>query len=180
MPSEDEFPTQDHSDDLDSFDREWFFEDFTPGDRYRSRSRTVTEMDLATFVGLAGFFEETFIVVRNGPATNGAIAPNGRMIPGVLILALAEGLYVLSDRMKYGLALLEIDGVRFSKPVICGDTMYTSVEVNAVYPTRSGKRGLVELSHRVETDRQGEVLQYRTKRVIARRPDSTFPNSAVE
>jgi acyl dehydratase len=156
-----------------SFHREWFFEDFTPGDRLRSKSRTVTEMDLASFVGLAGFFEETFIVVRNSSIPKGAIAPYGRMVPGVLILALAEGLYVLSDRMKNGLALLEIGEVRFSKPVICGDTICAHVEVEEAYPTRSGKRGLVTLSHQVETDRQGEVLRYRTKRVVARRPDSS-------
>jgi acyl dehydratase len=162
--------TKDRSIDRDSTDPQWFFEDFSPGDVYQTRSRTVTETDLVTFVGFAGFFEEIFITVRGGTKTNGALSPEGRMIPGVMIIALAEGLYVLSDRMQNGLALLEMDAVRFSKPVICGDTIHAVVAVAEVYPTRSGKRGLVVLDQHVETDRQGKVLQYRTKRVIARRP----------
>lgn len=152
---------------------DWFFEDFHPGEVYRSKARTLTEADLVGFIGLAGFFEETFM---RAPAVKSG-EPIRRMLPGVMVLALAEGLFVLSGRMEHGLILLEMNELRFSQRVYCGDTITSVVQVSDAYPTRSGRRGVVVLDQSVESDGRGQVLTYRTRRVIARRRVESTPES---
>lgn len=146
---------------------DWYFEDFEVGEIATTMGRTVTEADLVNFVTSCGIFEELFI---NAEAElDGAVLP-GRIVPGMLILVLAEGLYVLTGHTHKGRAFLGLDELRIKAPVVCGDTIRASIAVESTRPSNShAGHGIVTLGHRVQNQRNDEVMTYRTTRMIATR-----------
>ena len=58
-----------------------------PGSRFRTASRTITETDLITFVTLAGMNEPLFYDEAGSLDAGYA----GRLVPGALVFAYAEG-----------------------------------------------------------------------------------------
>jgi acyl dehydratase len=141
----------------------WHFEDFVVGDKCETMSRTVSEGELTTFVGLTGFFEEFFI---SAPVASKDTLFGRRFIPGQLTFIVAEGLYVLTGRMHNGLALLGLTDMRWSAVVACGDTIRAHVTVESTRPTSTAGRGIVTTMHRVQNQNSDEVLSYRTTRMI--------------
>jgi len=143
-----------------------YFEDYAPGLRLRTRRRSITETDLVNFIGLSGMFESLFIdreYIETHPSYS------GRLVPGALTYAIAEGLVVqegvLHDR---GLAFLGAE-IRAERPVYVGDTLCVEVEIAATRPTRQADRGIVETSHRVLNQRDEVVMTLRITRLIRRR-----------
>jgi acyl dehydratase len=144
----------------------WFFEDFEVGTAITTSTRTVTEADLAAFVGLAGFFEPLFIDARVAERSHFG----RRIVPGQLTFVISEGLLVLSGAMHHGLALLGVDGLAFSAPVGIGDTLHVEVGVTGARRTSAGDRGVVGFAHRVLNGADTAVLTYTSTRMIAARP----------
>lgn len=146
----------------------WHLEDFEVGQSHSTMARTITEADLVAFVGLGGFFEEIFITAApSGPT---ALGP-GRVVPGLLTLVFAEGLYVLTGRVRNGLALLSLADVTWTAPVKCGDTIRSVITVESTRRSESRPdRGIVTTGHRVVDSSDSEVLRYRTSRLIRARP----------
>ncbi len=121
------------------------------------------------FVGVSGMFESLFVDVeslRNSPY-------EGRLVPGALTYAVAEGLLVqtgmLHDR---GIAFLGAE-ISVSAPVYVGDTLRVAVEFVHARETRHPDRGLVTTRHRVRNQRGDEVMTYTATRLIRRRPTET-------
>jgi acyl dehydratase len=83
---------------------------------------------------------------------------------------MAEGLFILTGRMHYGVAYLGTDELRLTAPVGCGDTIRCEVEVVEARPSSSRPAGIVSCRHRVLNQDGTEVLTYRSTRMIETRP----------
>jgi acyl dehydratase len=147
------------------------FEDFTVGRIIPTARRTITEADLATFIGLGGFFEEIFMCTDSSVAT----PFEGRVVPGYLTLVVAEGLFTLTGMMHHAVGLLSLDGARWIEPVKCGDTLRVEITIAAARRTRRGDRGVVTSSHRVLRQDGQPVLTYETSRMILMRSTDAPP-----
>jgi acyl dehydratase len=138
------------------------FEEMTVGSRFRTAHRTITETDLVNFITLCGFNEPLFWDARHA-ATAGY---EGRLVPGALTYALAEGL-VLQTHVLHGTGLafmgMQLD---VKRPVFVGDTICAVVEVTESRPASSGARGVVTTRIGVFNQRDEEVLVYVPVRLI--------------
>jgi acyl dehydratase len=139
-------------------DRTW--EDQPVGFAFRTRRRTVTEADLACFVGLGGFTEELFTTTDAGDTPYA-----GRLVPGALVFVVAEGLVIQTGIISTGLAYLgcTIDVVG---PTYVGDTLEVHVEVTESRPTSDGRRGFVRTLNTVLNQHREVVLTYDPKRLV--------------
>lgn len=144
----------------------WYFEDFKAGQEFATMARTVTESDVVTFVGLGGFFEEIWLDARKSQRDN--LYP-GRLVPGYLTLVLAEGLFVLTGCMHNAVGLLGLTDLRFTAPVMCGDTIRCSVSITNARPTKNPSRGLIECNHSVINQHDAVVSTFATVRLILTR-----------
>lgn len=147
---------------------EWWFDDFEVGHVTTTMGRTVTEGDIVNFVTFGGIFEELFI---NEHFARERSLFKGRAAPGLLALVLAEGLYTLTGRTHHGRALLGLDELRLTAPVVAGDTIHAEVTVLEARP--SGSRpgfGVLTLNHSVLNHEGVEVMHYRTVRLLESRP----------
>ena len=158
-------------------DHGWYFDDFEVGQVHTTIGRTVTETDLVNFVAFGGIFEELFV---NAEYAKHHSLFGGRVVPGLLILVVAEGLYVQTGHTHHGRALLGLDELRITAPVECGDTIRVELAVDAA--RRSNRRpdhGILTLSHSVLNQRDVEVMSYKTTRMLACRPSiDAQPGSA--
>jgi acyl dehydratase len=122
--------------------------------------RTITETDLVTFINLIWFTEEVFV---NTHDTAGR-ALRGRIVPGALVYAFAEGL--LTPSMQFtGLAFLNAE-IDVRGPTIVGDTIHVRGEVIENRAASSGNRGLVRSRNEVVNQRDEVVLQYTPLRLV--------------
>lgn len=139
-----------------------FQEQLPVGHRIRTMGRTITESDLVTFINLTWFTEELFVNTHD--AQTRALA--GRVVPGSLVYAFAEGL--LTPSMQFtGLAFLgaEID---VKGPTVVGDTIHVEAEVIVSRPTSKGDRGLVRTRNAIVNQRGETVLVYTPLRLVKR------------
>ena len=146
--------------------RSW--EDQPVGFRFRTPGRTVTEHDLMAFVSLAGFNEPLFMdaqyVAEHTPYT-------GRLVPGALTYALAEGLVIQTHVIHgTGIGFLHME-VDVKAPVYVGDTLSVVVEITESRPTSAGGRGLVTSRNSVRNQRDEEVLVYTPVRLLRGREE---------
>src|SRR5258708_12774316 len=82
------------------------WEQLSPGQRFRTLNRTITETDLVLFTGVTGMLETIFID-RTFAAEKGAI--QGQFVPAALTYSLIEGLLCQSRIQGTGLAILELN-----------------------------------------------------------------------
>jgi acyl dehydratase len=133
------------------------------GFTFRTPGRTITESDLMTFVTLGGFNEPLFMDARfveeHTPYT-------GRLVPGALTYALAEGLVIQTHVIHgTGLAFLHME-LDVKAPTYVEDTIEVVVEVTESRPTNKPGRGLVTTRNSVRNQGDEEVLVYTPVRLI--------------
>lgn len=140
------------------------WEQLSPGQRFRTLNRTLTETDLVMFTGVTGMLETIFIDRTFG----GKGAIQGQFVPAALTYSLIEGLLCQSMIQGTGLAMLELKK-QVLAPVRVGDTVHGEIEVTSVRPTSKGNRGIV--ASRVEVKNQdGEIVMiYEATRMLAGR-----------
>ncbi len=141
----------------------FYFEDFTLGYRFRTRGRTVTETDLVSFVNLAWFTEELF---TNSEGREGMLL-KGRVVPGALVYAFAEGL-LMPSMQDNGLAFLGAN-IKVPAPTFVGDTIHVECEVIMARPSSKPGRGVVQTMNRVVKQTGEVVLTYDPARLIRAR-----------
>jgi acyl dehydratase len=139
------------------------FEDFVVGRTFRTMRRTVAESDLLAFVQLTGLFEELWLDASKAERTG---LYEGRLVPGYLTLAFAEGLVVLGGFMRNAVGMLGVDEMKWLSPVACGDTIRAEVEVVEARSSSNPSRGVVVMEHRVVNQDDSTVLRYRSARLI--------------
>ncbi len=82
------------------------WEQLSPGQRFRTLNRTITETDLVLFTGVTGMLETIFID-RTFAGEKGAI--QGQFVPAALTYSLIEGLLCQSMIQGTGLAMLDLN-----------------------------------------------------------------------
>ena len=149
-------------DEIPPFNTGKTWEEMTVGSKFRTASRTVTETDLVNFVALAGFNEPLFYDANHA----GEGGYSGRLVPGALTYALAEGLVIQSHALHgTGLAFMHMD-LDVRAPVFVGDTITVVVEVTAARPSSRPGRGVVTACNTVYNQRGEEVLVFTPVRLI--------------
>ena len=149
-------------DDIPPFNTGKTWEEMIVGSKLRTASRTVTEADLVNFVALAGFNEPLFYDA--GHAREGGYS--GRLVPGALTYALAEGLVIQSHVLHgTGLAFMHMD-LDVRGPLYVGDTITVVVEITAARPSNRPGRGVVTARNTVYNQHGDEVLVFTPVRLI--------------
>lgn len=134
---------------------DWYFDDFSAGQVFRTQGRTITEADLMAF---AGWSWDTNPVHTD--TQHSASGRFGRPIAhGLLTLSVAMG---LASRLgvfeRCSIALLHVDGWTFKHPVFVGDTIACTIRIRGVRATSNGGAGVLEREFLV-TNQDGVVVQ---------------------
>lgn len=133
----------------------YFFEDLVEGQRLTTRSRTVTETDLATFSMLSGDWNPIHCDEEYARTT----AYGRRVVHGVFGIALVTG---LMDGAGWfadsGAVMLELRHWTFERPIFVGDTLHCEMEIGALRATSSGRAGVVQRTFRL-IDHEGNLVQ---------------------
>lgn len=142
------------------------WEDMPAGRRFRTLARTITETDLVSFVNTTGMVEVLFTDVEYAAKH----APRGgRLVPGALVYAIAEGLLVQATLQRTGLAFLSMT-FDVKAPTFVGDTVHVEVEVLESRPTsKDPNRGLVRTLNDIVNQRGETVIRYSPLRLAAGR-----------
>ncbi|WIW50246.1 MaoC family dehydratase N-terminal domain-containing protein (plasmid) [Bradyrhizobium sp. 62B] len=136
------------------------FDELRLGDRFYTAGRTITEADLNSYVNLTWFTEELFTNVIQTHAN----AMSGRVVPGSMLFAMAEGLLKpLLDRT--GLAFLHTE-IDVKAPTRVGDTIHVELEVIQLRPAKTGARGLVRTRNNIVNQNGVVVLVYTPLRLV--------------
>lgn len=140
--------------------------DVEVGERFRTLGRTITEAEVAHFVGVVGMVEEMFTNVEYIRETS---VMSRRPVPGSLVLCIAEGLVMQATLQRTGMAFLEAD-VKVLKPTTAGDTIHVICEVVSAASTSKPDRGLLRTRNAVVNQRGEVVLTYNPLRMVKTRP----------
>ena len=141
----------------------FYWQDLTPGQRFRTFRRTVTEADLIGFIGVTGMVEVMFIDAE--PLAGGI---GGRPVPAALTYTLIEGFLLQTMIQGTGLAMLELTQ-KIHAPVRVGDTINAIVEVDGIRPTSKGGRAVVDSTVTVFNQNDDLVMTYTARRLLAGR-----------
>ena len=131
-----------------------FWDDFTPGERYSTSTRKITEADLDNFCALVGYDVPLFM--DSDKAAAGEFG--GRICPSHLIMSFATA---MTGRLfaESLIALLGLEGGKFLAPVHPGDSLSTEVEVVAKRPSVNPERGIVTFRDHVLNQDGVEVFR---------------------
>lgn len=132
-----------------------YFEEFSRGAKFATRSRVVTGTDIDILATLTGATNPLFLNEEFGKKQGF----KGRIAPGVLILALAVGAQYSMGLFDHIIAFLGIDKLRFLSPVYPGDTIRFNVEVIEKRETESKGRGIIVLKWIGENQDGKSVLE---------------------
>lgn len=135
-----------------------YFEDlesFAEGQELVSPARTVTEADIISFAAWTGDY--------NPVHTDAVAAADGRfgerIAHGALGLSLCLGLISRTGAFEgSAVALLGVDGWRFTAPVRIGDTVHARVTIVGTRLTSGGASGVVKRQFRL-LNQHGELTQ---------------------
>ena len=123
----------------------WYtFDDLDVGDEFVSATHTVSETDITQFAGLTGDFNE-LPTSRVFAATTRF---GERIAHGLLILSLANGLYVRLNLFETSV-FLGIDEWKSTKPVFIGDTIHLRLTISEKRLSRDGGRGIFGMKYEV-------------------------------
>jgi acyl dehydratase len=141
-------------------------EEFTVGEVFVSRGRTVTDTDIVLFTGLSWDF--------NPAHTDDVYCAEGqfgqRIAHGALTMAIATGLNTSSGHYDgTTIAFLGIDDWAFRGIVLAGDTLHLRSKIEEVKPSASKPdRGMVK-SRLEMINQRGEVVQSGIFKVLIKR-----------
>ncbi len=144
-----------------------WFEDFELGDTMTTRGRTVDIGDITNFAGLTGDHYQLH--------TDAAFMKDGRfgqrIAHGPLTFSLAVGLVGLSG--FYGdaiVALVEITGLKATRPVFAGDTLHVVASVSTL-DASGPKYGTLGVNYSVRNQDDEEVMTFLQTMLAKRRPE---------
>ena len=145
-------------------------EDLPVGRQFKSIGRTITETDVVNFISCTGLLE---VIFTDEEYRKEHSEIKGRVVPGVLVYSLAEGLLVRATMQHTGLALLHLD-FTIHKPVFVGDTIHVEVEVIEARRSRSRPNvGIVRSRNQVFNQKGDLVQTYVTLRMVRARSDGS-------
>lgn len=156
-----------------------YLEDFVPGARYVTPTRTITETDVVMFAAMSGDYNE----LHTSETWARERGPFGRRIAhGLLCLGIGHALMTrLGILDGTAAAFLGLEDWRFVAPVFFGDTLQVEFEVLSARPSRSQPdRGIVVFG--CEYRNQGGAVVQRGRQVVMvqRRPAPARPSGRAE
>lgn len=140
----------------------FYWNDLEVGQKLKTIGRSIFETDVISFIGTTGMQEVLF----NNLEYIEHESPTGKRIaPGLLVLAIAEGLVMGATLQKTGFAFLSMD-FSIKGPVEIGDTIHVELEVTEARPTSKGNRGLVRTHNKIVNQRGEVVIEYSPLRLM--------------
>jgi len=132
-----------------------YFEDFTVGQTFTTPGRTITEADVMSFAAWTGDNNQIHTDAEFARQTR----YGQRIVHGMLGASLCLGLIARMGAFEgSAVALLGIDGWRFTNPVFIGDTLTCTVEIVGTRLTSKGNTGVVQRELKL-INHHGEVVQ---------------------
>jgi 3-hydroxybutyryl-CoA dehydratase len=146
-----------------------YFEEFAAGQAFLTAARTITEADIVNFAGLSGDY--------NAIHTDAVYAAQGtfgqRVAHGLLLLSIASGLAVRSGILE-GTVMLwrDISDWKFSRPVLIGDTVHATLEIEATKALPRMGGGSLTIKVQVINQDEDVVMSGRWTMMVQSRPDA--------
>ena len=139
------------------------FEELPLGRQFRTIGRTITEADIVNFVNCTGMVEVLF---TNTEYLKHESVIKGRLAPGALVYAFAEGLVLQATVQHTGIAFLGME-LDVKNPVYAGDTIHVECEViEARVSTSRPDRGIVRTRNSVLKQDGTVALVYTPLRLV--------------
>jgi len=127
---------------------------------YITGARTITETDLVNFVNATWLTEEIFTNIANPKG----ISLNGRVVPGALVYAYAEGLN-MPFLNAVGLAFLSTE-IIVKNPTYVGDTIHVEFKVIEKRLTSNPEKSIVKTENTVYKQDGTVVMIYSPVRLL--------------
>lgn len=132
-----------------------YFEDFSPGQRFVSAGRTITEADLTMFSMLSGDWHPIHADAEFCKTTR----YGARLVHGALGIAIATGMmHELGIFKDSAVAMLSLREWAFTRPIFVNDTLHLELEIIGVEAGKSGTVGSVDRRLRL-VNQKGEIVQ---------------------
>lgn len=132
-----------------------YLDELHAGQTFVTPGRTVTERDVYAFGELTNDNNEVHTNVEFAKGTR----YGQRVVHGMFGASLCLGLIARTGVFEgSAVALLGIDGWKFTAPVFIGDTLTCTVEILSARATSSGEYGIVE-RRLVLRNQRGEIVQ---------------------
>ena len=131
---------------------DWYYEDFTVGDKIRSIRRTIAEGECMLFNALV-LDMHPYVADRHFAEKQGVFGK--RLVAGAQVFSFGLGLAATNcvNSFSYG-----YDRLRFIAPVFIGDTIYT-IRENLAKEPKNDELGKVRVSYSVYKE-EGELVLY--------------------
>lgn len=141
----------------------FYFEEMPVGRTFRTLGRSITEPDIANFLGATGITEVLF---TNLDYLHNHTDFPGRLVPGALVLSVAEGLVMTASIQTTGVAFLDME-MTIKGPVFAGDTIHVDCEVTESRRTsKRPDRALVRTRNTVVNQDGKTVMIYTPLRMM--------------
>ena len=142
--------------------RSLYFEDFSVGQKFVTKARTITEADIVNFVGLSWDHNQLHTDAEYAAST----LYGKRIAHGLLGVIAHAGLsYELTEESL--LALLELTW-QFKAPIYIGDTIHVEQTVKNLRESRSADRGILTFEKAL-INQKDEVVQTGTTTILLAR-----------
>ena len=139
--------------------RSLYFEDFTVGQKFVTKARTITEADIVNFAGLSWDHNQLHTDAEYAAST----LYGKRIAHGLLGVIAHAGLsYELTEESL--LALLELTW-QFKAPIYIGDTIHVEQTVKNLRESRSADRGILTFEKAL-INQKDEVVQTGTTTIL--------------
>jgi acyl dehydratase len=142
-----------------------YWEDWEIGAEFESPARTVTEADIVMFAGLSGDYNPLHVNEEFCKSTQFGT----RIAHGPLVYAIAAGLvfqlHLYDDTL---IAFLGFDSLKFTKPVMAGDTIHARITVTEKRETSRPDRGVMKRDLHVINQR-GDIVQEAVQAFLLKR-----------
>ena len=145
----------------------FYYQDWHVGYEFRTLTRSITETDIMNFVGVTGMTEELFTSYEY---LENHTSFEGRLAPGALVFAIAEGLVIPATISRTGIAFLGCE-LNIAGPTFVGDTLHVEGKVVEIRPASKGNRALVRTENQVVNQKGETVLTYNPLRMMKGRPE---------
>jgi acyl dehydratase len=144
-----------------------YYEDYRVGDKFRSPGRTITETDIVLFSSLTGDWWEGHTNVEFAKET----MFGQRIAHGLLTLCIGTSLlFRLGDNVflpRHFIANYGMDRLRFTAPVVIGDTIRCEAEL-VEKSEKNPNQGILTYEIRILNQRDKQVLVYLEKVLVKR------------
>ena len=147
---------------MDEIVRSLYFDDFCVGQKFVSKSRTLTEADIVNFAGLSWDHNQ----LHTDAEYAGKTQYGKRIAHGLLGVVAHAGLtYQLTEDSI--LALLELSW-KFKLPIYIGDTIHVEQTVRELRESSTGGRGILTFEKEVK-NQSSEVVQTGTTTILLKK-----------